>query len=445
MERTLGFFRRIIPDPILNLFRKPYHYSLAVLAALFYRFPAKRLHVIGVTGTKGKSTTAELIYAVLEGGGHQTGLISGVSFKAGKQVWPNETMNTTLGRFATQRWLRKIANAGCTHVVIEVTSHAMYWNRVWGIPFESAVFTNLSQDHLELHKTMEKYRKSKGKLFDRLRFAPEGTSVSVVNGDDPNAEFFLGYFADTKYVFGTSHAVTDINPLAHAVVARNIKSDAKGNRFTAKADKVSVPVELKIPGAFNVPNALAAVSVGLAYGVKPKKISEAIKRVPGVSGRMERIEAGQPFTVIVDFAHTPDSFDQALGTLQKLTKGKLICVFGAPGNRDKGKFPAMGKAAAKHSNYMLLTEDDPGTEDPANLVKPLIKGIKSAGKGERSYEVTLDRRKAISRALAMAKRNDTVALLAKGHQTSMRRAKGNEPWDDRTVAGEEWKKLARNK
>lgn len=445
MESILGFFRRLIPDPVLNVFRKPYHYCLAVLAAVWYGFPGKRLHVIGVTGTKGKSTTAELIHAVLQGGGHKTGLISGVSFRAGKKTWSNQTMNTTLGRFATQRWLRRIADAGCTHVVIEVTSHAMYWNRVWGIPFEAAVFTNLSQDHLDLHKTMENYRNAKGKLFDRLRFAPEGASVSIVNGDDPVADYFLGFFADTKFVYGTTNKVTDINPLAHSVVAKHVKSDAKGNRFTAKSEQVSIPIEVRIPGAFNVSNALAAVSLGLAYEVKPKKIAEAIKGVDGVPGRMERVEAGQPFNIVVDFAHTPASFEQSLGTLKKLTNGRLISVFGAPGNRDASKFPAMGKTAAKYSSYMVLTEDDPGTEDPAELVKPLVKGITSAGKSARSYAVELDRRKAIRLALATAKRNDTVVLLAKGHQTSMRRARGNEPWDDRVVAAEEWKKLKQKK
>lgn len=442
MESVLRAIKKIIPDPLLNAVRKPYHYTLGVLAAVVYGFPGRRLNVIGVTGTNGKSTTATLIATALEAGGYSVGLATTVSFWVGKKKTLNETKMTSRGRFQTQKLLRKMVAAGNTHAVIEVSSHGIHQHRLWGIPFETAVITNLTRDHLDYHGSMEEYRRAKGALFDSLKASADGQVVSVVNGDDPSAPYFLEFFADHKYVFGTSPAAAAVMPLAHTVIAKNVKADATGSRFTAQAEDVVIPLQINIPGRFNVSNALAAASVALAYRVKPKVIAAAIESVTGIPGRMELVEAGQSFPVVVDYAHTPDAFENVLSTLRDLTKGKLISVFGATGDRDRGKRPELGKIAATYSDFMILTEEDPASEDPLDIIEEVKPGIDRA-KRNVPYEVEPNRRTAIRMALERAKPGDTVVLLGKGHETVMVYADGKQPWDDRAVAAEEWRKLGR--
>ncbi|MEX2043281.1 MAG: UDP-N-acetylmuramoyl-L-alanyl-D-glutamate--2,6-diaminopimelate ligase [Patescibacteria group bacterium] len=443
MEKILAPVRKAIPDPILNAIRVPYHFGWALLGNLIYRFPARKLKVIGITGTKGKSTTSYLAAKALEAGGFKVGLVSGVMMKVGAEETRNRTSLTTLGRLANPRLLRRMVKAGCTHVVIEVTSQALNQSRVWGIPFETAVFTNLSKEHMELHgNSMKEYRNAKGKLFARLRRAEHSTSI--VNGDDQEAPYFLGFFADTKYVYGTKPAARNVHPLARTVVAEDVKPRPDGSTFTARNDE-ALKVRTHLPGTFNVSNVLAAVSVGLAYGVKPKAIAAGIDAVKVVPGRMERVEAGQPFEVIVDFATTPDSYRTVLESLRGMTKGRLITVFGAYGNRDMGKYPPIGEVNAEYADLMILTEDDPGTDDPDELTALLVKGIKQAKRGTKKYEIEMDRRQAISLAYRHAKKGDTVALLGKGAQLVMRYGSGNKPWDEPKIAAKEWEKLTRRK
>lgn len=456
MENVLGFFRRTIPGPLLNAVRKPYHYTLGVLAAVVYGFPGRKLNVIGVTGTNGKSTTAILIATALEAGGYSVGLATTVSFWVGRRKTLNETKMTSRGRFQTQKLLRRMVKAGNTHAVIEVSSHGIHQHRLWGIPFETAVITNLTRDHLDYHGSMDEYRRTKGKLFDSLKSAADGQVVSVVNGDDDssagqagaatagNASYFLEFFADHKYVFGTAPAAAAIMPLAHTVIAKNIKADASGSRFTAQAEDVAIPMRINIPGRFNVSNALAATCVALAYRVKPKVIAKAIGSVKGIPGRMELVDAGQPFPIVVDYAHTPDAFENVLSTLRDLTKGKLISVFGATGDRDRGKRPDLGRIAATYSDYMILTEEDPASEDALDIIEEIKPGIDRAGR-DVPYEVEPNRRTAIRMALERAKRGDTVVMLGKGHETVMVYADGKRPWDDRKVAAEEYQKQVKRR
>ena len=440
MESVLRAIKKIIPDPLLNAVRKPYHYTLGVLAAIVYGFPGRRLNVIGVTGTNGKSTTATLIATALEAGGYSVGLATTVNFWVGKKKTLNETKMTSRGRFQTQKLLRKMVAAGNTHAVVEVSSHGIHQHRLWGIPFETAVITNLTRDHLDYHGSMEEYRRAKGALFNSLKASADGQVVSVVNGDDPAAPYFLEFFADHKYVFGTSPAAAAVMPLAHTVIAKNVTADATGSRFTAQAEDVAIPIRVNIPGRFNVSNALAATCVALAYRVKPKTIAAAIASVEGIPGRMELVEAGQPFPVVVDYAHTPDAFENVLSTLRDLTKGKLISVYGATGDRDRGKRPELGRIAATYSDYMILTEEDPASEDALDIIEEVKPGIDRA-KRNVPYEVEPNRRTAIRMALERATRGDTVVMLGKGHETVMVYADGKRPWDDRKVAAEEWQKL----
>lgn len=437
----MATLRKIVPSGLADGIRPAYHFVLAVLGETIYGFPGRKLTVIGVTGTNGKSTTCNLITSVLEAGGHKVGMATTVNFQVGDKKWSNTTKMTSQGRFATYKLLRQMVKAGCTHAVIEVSSHALYWHRVWGVPFHTAVFTNLSRDHLDLHKTMENYRNTKGKLFAALK---KGTdSVAVVNGEDPEAEYFLTCYADHKFVYGINQHVTEIMPLATTVVASDLVSDAGGSKFKVALEDGVVEARIHLPGRFNVLNALAAISVGVAHGVRSKQIAEGLDRVAGVSGRMEKVNADQPFPVIVDYAHTPDAFDKVLGTLRSVTKGKLIAVFGATGDRDRGKRPELGKIAAQHADYMILTEEDPGSEDPAKIIEEILPGI--PGSKRESYEILVDRRQAIKRAFEIAKEGDAVVLLAKGHETVMTYADGKHPWSDQQVAAEEWHRLQRRK
>ncbi len=441
MEKVLRSLKGLVPTGLADAGRPAYHFGLAVLGELIYRFPGRQITVIGVTGTNGKSTSANLIAAVLAAGGHRVGLATTVNFKVGGRAWANQTKMTSPGRFATYKLLRQMVKAGDTHAVIEASSHALHWHRVWGVPFQTAVFTNLSRDHLDLHRTMEAYRNTKGKLFQKLK-PRHGKTVSVVNGDDPEAAYFLQFLADEKYVYGVKPETAEVMPLAQTVLADEIESGSTGSTFVARVDGTTIPVQVNIPGAFNVANALAAVCVGLAHGVALETIGRAIGAVPGVPGRMERVEAGQPFPVIVDYAHTPDAFDNVFSTLRAITPGRLISVFGATGDRDQGKRPELGRIAAGYSDFMFLTEEDPASEDPLAIISQIIPGIEAAGKTQQDYEIVPKRRTAINQALQLAKRDDTVVLLAKGHETVMTYADGKKPWDDRTVVAEEWQKLA---
>ena len=441
MEQLLASVRKIVPRGVADWLRPAYHYALAVLGAVRYRYPGRKLTVIGITGTNGKSTTANLAAAVLEAGGYKIGLATTVNFQIGEEKWANSTKMTSLGRWQTQRLLRRMLDAGCTHVVLEVSSHAIYWHRTYGIDFETAVFTNLTRDHLDLHGTMQEYRRIKGKLFESLSAKGDGRTTAIVNGDDPNAEFFLQFFADRKFVYGQADAASEVLPLAHTVLAKQIDATDEGSAFQVLAEDVSFNAQVNLPGRFNVSNALAAAAIGLAYDVAPERIADGLGSVAGVAGRMEQVRAGQPFQVVVDYAHTPDAFANVLSALRETTRGKLIAVFGATGDRDRGKRPDLGRTAAELADYLILTEEDPGSEDPHRIIEQIIPGITEAGKSHRDYEIQVKRRKAIRTALTLAKPGDTVVLLAKGHETVMTYADGKYLWDDRRVATEEWRDL----
>lgn len=442
MEKLLQSVKKIIPDPILDAVRPAYHTTLAVLAALVYRFPGRKLVVVGVTGTNGKSTTGNFIASILTANGHSVGLTTTVNFQVGRETWLNQTKMTSLGRFAQQRLLRQMVKAGCTHAVVEVSSHALYWKRVWGIPFDVAVLTNLSRDHLDLHGSMKAYRETKGKLFAGLMRSKRKLGVkksSAVNLDDKEAKYFLSFPADQRFGFTEHNAKVDAN--VTRLRASKVRSSAKETAFVLSVGGEPAPAKLHLPGAFNVQNALAASAAGYALGVELPEIVTGLDQVKEVPGRMEQVDAGQPFSVVVDYAHTPDAFANVLAALKPITKGKLIAVFGATGDRDRGKRPELGAIAAQYADRLILTEEDPGSENPADIVDEITPGITKA-KRKVPYEIELDRRKAISKALAKATSKDTVVLLAKGHETVMTYADGKRPWDDRKVAAEEWRKLA---
>jgi UDP-N-acetylmuramoyl-L-alanyl-D-glutamate--2,6-diaminopimelate ligase len=435
METIARWLRKLVPTKVADFVRPAYHLVLAVIGETVYRFPGNKLTVIGVTGTNGKSTTANLIASVLEEGGYAVGLATTINYKIGDKAWRNESKMTSLGRFGTYRLLRQMVNAGCTHAVIEVSSHALHWNRVWKVPFQTAVFTNLSRDHLDLHKTMEKYRATKGKLFARLADRGAVKTLAVINADDAEADYFASFGAGRTIYFSASGKP---HHSAETLVAEAISSNSAGSHCTAKLDTEVLEVKVALPGRFNVENALAAAAVGLGHGVSAQKIAKGIFKVKEVPGRMESVDAGQPFAIIVDYAHTPDAFDNVLKTLRPLTKRRLIGVFGATGDRDRGKRPDLGRIAAQYCDRLILTEEDPGSEDPAAIIDEVLPGIPPT----TDYVIELDRRVAIRKALSEAQAGDTVVLLAKGHETVMAYRDGMKPWSDQTVARDEWKHLS---
>jgi len=383
--------------------------ALARLAAAFYGFPSRRLRVIGVTGTNGKTTTTHLIKAVLEKAGHKVGLIGTIHHLIGNEVL--ETRRTTPESLDLQRLLFHMAERGIEYAVMEVSSHAVALKRVVGTEFDVAVFTNLTQDHLDFHASLEEYAATKAQFIASV--TPDGVKprkAVVLNMDDPRAQFMQAHAAVPVIRYGI-HAAAD-------VTAADVQVRAEGVAFEARTRAGVAPLRLQLTGRFNVYNALAAIAVGLHEGVPLSFVRSALEQVPGVPGRLERVDRGQPFTVLVDYAHTPDGLENVLETCRSLAAGRVIVVFGCGGDRDKDKRPLMGQVAARLADVVVITSDNPRSEDPAAIAAAIEAGVRAGGKRPGEYEVLLDRREAIRRAIHAARPGDVVLIAGKGHETT---------------------------
>ncbi len=401
-----------------------YHKCKAILACIWYRFPSQQLVVVGVTGTKGKTTTTTLIARILEEAGHKVGMTSTVNFKIGNYSWVNTTKQTTLGPFFLQKLLRKMVNEGCTHAVLEVSSHALVQNRVWGVNFDFAVFTNIGEDHLDYHGSLDNYLRAKAILFSHLNGStrkPGIQKVAVLNKDDVNFAFFDQYLADLKYSYGLKGGncyVTDLQLLPG------------GSKFVFHMPNNQVDIQFKMPGDFNVSNALAAATVALALNINVNVIKQALEKVEAVPGRFESIECGQKFGVIVDYAHTAESLEKLLSVYRPLTQGRLILVFGATGGgRDKGKRPKMGEVAHAVADVIVLTDDDPYDENEWEIISDVTFGIPRKS-GENFWKVPT-RSEAIKLALNIAHPQDTVVVAGKGAEEIQMIHGKAVAWDDR--------------
>lgn len=398
---------------------------MAVAAALFYRFPAKNMVVIGVTGTKGKTTTCNMIHRIFMESGRKAGLLTTVNFKVGDQEEVNLAKQSTLSPFQLQAKIREMAEARCEVLVLEVTSHALMQSRTWGINVDTAVLTNFAQDHLDYHETMDEYMKAKGRLFQELNISdrkPNLPKVSIINMDDAAHEYFEKFPADQQFNYGI---------LKGTYVARNLEAHANGTRFLLRIPNGEIPVDLHIPGRMNVYNALAAATVATAHRINLQTIQTALQKMTPVQGRLEVIEEGQPFTVVVDYAHTEDSLDQVLSMFRELTQGKLIVVFGATGDRDTTKRPKMGAVAHKYADMIILTDDDPYTEDHLKIAEMVRAGIPRE-EGQNFWQI-LDRKEAIRLALHLAQAGDTVVVAGKGAEEFQVVGRLKIPHDDRRV------------
>ena len=403
--------------PFYNQAVLPYHYAQAVIASTKNGFPAKKLRVIGVTGTNGKTTTCFMIWQMLNHAGFKTGIMTTVAWGV-KKLEPELGHMTTVDTFTLNRRIKTIADSGAEFLVLEVTSHALAEFRTLSIPFEIAVFTNLTHDHLDYHKTLASYRAAKGKLFKKAQF-------SILNADDPATT----YYEKLTSNFSTYGIKNGENK------AKDIKLSVDGVKYSCG----DLNIETKIPGEFNVYNSLAAALVGQKLGLSNQQIEEGIKSLDSVEGRMNIIDEGQPFTVIVDYAHAPDALEKVFNSIGK-HKGRIISVHGGAGRRDPSTRPIRGQILGQYSDIVIITEDDSRDEDPEKIAAGFIKGAEKAGKtlGKDLFK-ELDREKAIKLALETAKAGDIVLILGKGHEKTILRADGPHEFEDIKVV----KKLLR--
>ncbi len=413
--------KALIPRPLFRTIEPSGHWVEAVLANIRYGFPARKLRVIGITGTNGKTTTAALVASVLEEAGYSVGVSSTAFFKIGTKYIDNELNMTVTKAFALQKLLRQMAKARVDFAIIELTSSALAQNRSWGIRPEVAVLTNISQDHLDYHLTMERYIAAKQRMF---RGNP---NLQVLNIDDPTYKQFAALPARSRVSYGIKTG---------EVRATKLKQTVGGSSFELTYGDYSTPTTLKLAGEYNVYNALAAAAVGVGLGIPADNIKVGLEAVDAVPGRMESIDEGQKFGVIVDYAHTPAALENLWKTVKATAKGRLIAVFGATGDRDKTKRPIMGAIAGKLADVIILTDEEPYMENPVDIIRQIEPGLKG-----KEYQVEVDRRKAIAAAFALAKAGDVVAITGMGHQKYKVVGDTKQPWDDRKVAREELSKL----
>lgn len=398
--------------------------ALGDLAAAFYDYPASAMRLFGVTGTNGKTTTTHLISAVLEAAGTPTGLIGTVGIRLADTWMP--AARTTPEASDLQELLAAMRQRGLKAAVMEVSSHALELERVRGCAFDVGVFTNLTQDHLDFHSDMQSYLAAKAKLFRLLAPERPGKQYAVLNADDPASKELARVTRVPVFTYGVKKEAD--------VRAENVSLAATGASIELCWPAGRTRLELKLTGLFNVYNVLAAWTVGWQEGLAPELVASALAQVAGVPGRFERVEAGQNFTVIVDYAHTPDGLANVLQAARSLTKGRLIVVFGCGGDRDRGKRPQMGAIAARYSDLALITSDNPRSEDPERIIDDILVGFLAVRQDR--YLVEPDRYKAIALALEEARPEDLVLIAGKGHETYQILADRVIPFDDRQVARE---------
>lgn len=424
MAQLRSIVKKLIPRQLFKRIEPFGHLLEAVLMNVIYGFPSRSMHVIGVTGTNGKTTTSFLIHAMLVSAGYKVGLLSTVGYGVGNDIQPQIQHMTSVQSGILQRRLRDFKRNGADWVVVETSSHALAQHRVWGLPYEIAVFTNLTRDHLDYHGTFTNYGHAKMLLFRHA--ARHGMKFGVGNADDNNCVAFTD-LTPNRTTYGIKEG--DLR-------ATNIKLAVDHSTYDVTVGKKTYHIRVNIPGEFNVYNSLAAVSVGVKLGLSQSQIEKGIASLAGVEGRMNSIDEGQPFKVIVDFASTPDGFEKLFAAVRPLTKGKLIAVFGSAGQRDEKKRPIQGEIAGRYADVVIVTEEDDRDADGKKILKEIAAGAKKAGKTEgRDLYLIHDREEAIGFAMTQASsKDDVVVLLGKGHEKTIERKDGEYPWNESDVA-----------
>lgn len=420
MESILRAIERYIPKKIYRFFQPAYHFILACIGTALYRAPSRKIFVIGITGTKGKSSTAEFINAALVGTGKKTALLSTIRFKIGEASHPNKYKMTMPGRFFTQKFLRDAVDAGCEYAIIEMTSEGARFFRHTGISLDALVFTNLSPEHIESHGSFDNYKKAKLRLVKHLAKSSKPVRLSIANIDNEHAYSFLIYPVEKNVGYSLNHA-------------HILKEDNKSSTLLFENQKIHIP----LPGKFNISNALAALTLIRELGLPVSSAAQGIESLSLIRGRVERIDCGQNFTVIVDYAHTDESLRKLYETF---STSRRIAVLGSTGGgRDSWKRPVLGKIADEYCNEIIITDEDPYDEDPVKIINEVASGVHT-----HTPLLIPDRREAIAKALSLASSGDTVLISGKGTDPYIMGPRGNKtPWDDATVAREELEKMIR--
>lgn len=398
--------------------------ALARLAATYYGAPSRDLTVVGITGTNGKTTTSYLVEALLRATGVATGVIGTIQYVIGSER--HDASQTTPEALDLQRMLARMRDTGVRGVAMEVSSHALALARVEGIEFDVAVFTNLTQDHLDFHGTLQEYRVAKRRLFELLDASPKPRRTAVLNADDPSSAAMVHELGVGRLTFGLGRSA-QVRPTS-------FESGLDGIRMTVDTPGGPLAMTSELIGEHNVMNLLGAVGVGLALGMDRPAIARALASVHGVPGRFEQVRAGQPFLVVVDYAHTPDALERVLTTARKLTAGRLGVVFGCGGDRDRGKRPKMGAIAARLADRVWLTSDNPRSERPDAIIDEIAAGVRQVWADDVRCARLPDRHEAIRTALTWARPGDTVVIAGKGHETYQILGSDVSPFDDRVVA-----------
>ncbi|MDY6314081.1 MAG: UDP-N-acetylmuramoyl-L-alanyl-D-glutamate--2,6-diaminopimelate ligase [Clostridia bacterium] len=391
-------------------------HTLSYIADVFYGHPSGKFRLVGVTGTNGKTTTTFLVKSILEKAGHKVGLIGTNKNMIGEKELPSE--RTTPESLELTELFAEMAKEGADFVVMEVSSHSLSLSRVEFCEFDVGAFTNLTQDHLDFHKTMENYLAAKKKLFDMCK-------TGVINADDESGRKILADCSCVSVSYGIDSAAD--------IVASNIDYGAHGVDFDCDALGVAMRIHINTPGRFSVYNALAAVGICTALGISAENISAGLKSVPGVCGRAEIVPTGRDYTVMIDYAHTPDGIENILKSIRGFAKGRIVILFGCGGDRDRTKRPKMGRIAGELADFCVVTSDNPRTEEPGEIIKEIIPGVEETG---CPYTVIENRKEAIRYALDNAETGDVILLAGKGHETYQILKSGKIHFDEREIVHE---------
>lgn len=419
-NENMNFMKKLIPQAFKNV----YHLAQAMLANFLYGFPSKSIKVIGVTGTDGKTTTVQMITRILEEAGHTVAMASTINYKIGGKVWKNLSHLTTMSSFAVQKFILEAVKARCEYLVLETSSHSLDQYRVWGVEYKTAVITNVTREHLDYHKTMEKYRQAKARLFQKAK-------IAIVNLDMEKPEEFLEQGNSKKKTYSL----------------RNNKADIFANNIELGIDKSAFEIDgqkffLHLIGDFNIENALAAISAGISEGIDLFICAKALEEIKGVPGRLEYVPNNRGLNILVDFALTPNALEKLYGVLAKIKNpgAKIIAVFGSCGERDRGKRPIMGEIVSRYADFVIVTNDEPYHEDPQQIIDEIVAGIKGKEK-EKSFWIVPDRREAIRKALELGRTDDIIAVTGMGNFESMVVGTQKIPWNDKEIIKEELEKI----
>ena len=404
--------KKLVPTDFFKTIEPYGHWAEAIVENIAFGFPSHGLKVIGITGTDGKTSTCTLVTQMLRANGYKVAMMTTISvdYGDGKGERPNPSRMTSLGSLQLVKELKKVKKAGAEWLVLETTSHALAQHRVWSVPYSVAVMTNVSHEHLDYHRTFERYRDAKKMLFTQTNHNKNGLQIGIANADDPSGELFAKEVTH-PVLYGVKKG--DLR-------AMNVDLTPSGSSYTATIGDDSYDITCHLPGSFNVYNSLAAVGVGRAIGMTKEQIEKGIASLQAVEGRMTRVDEGQDFAVIVDYAHTPESFEKILTELRPLVKGRMIAVFGSAGRRDESKRAAQGKVAGELADVVIATEEDDRDIDGQEILDQIAGGAEEAGRQQDTDLFLIhDREKAVEKAIAMAQTGDMVVLLGKGHEKSI--------------------------